>query len=192
MFTGIVQEIGEIESLKKSSSLTTVVIKTTALAQTAEVSDSVAVNGVCLTVTKKERDVLYFDAVGPTLAKTNLKRLKRGEKVNLEPALKVGDKLGGHFVLGHVDCEVKLRRAIKQKEFYILEVEFPVVWKKYIIANGSIAIDGISLTIKKVFGRIFTVAVIPFTWAHTTLKDKKPGSYLNLECDYLLKQKSSL
>jgi len=188
MFTGIVQETGVVADIKRSSSLTVLTIRASAVAQSAAVSDSIAVNGVCLTVTKKNKDLLSFDAVGPTLEKTTLKRLKNNDQVNIEPALKVGDKLGGHFVLGHVDCEAKLRRAVKQKDFYTLEIEFPVVWKKYIIANGSVAIDGISLTVKKVIGRIFTVAVIPFTWQHTTLKGKKPGSYLNLECDYLLKQ----
>jgi len=192
MFTGIIKEVGSIARAVKGSSLTRLGIKSSLCYADARVSDSIAVNGVCLTVTAKENDVLFFDAIGPTLEKTNLRRVKPGDKVNLESAMRSGDKLGGHFVLGHIDCTVRLKRAVKQGQYYRLEIGVPAAYKKFIIENGSVALDGVSLTIKKVTGLSFMAAVVPFTREHTTLKDKRPGSSLNLECDYLLKGRITL
>ena len=189
MFTGIVKEVGTVESINKSSSLTKLGIKAKDIYKEAQVSDSIAVNGTCLTLIYKDKDILYFEAVNPTLEKTNLKRLKKGDFVNLESALKAGDKMGGHFVLGHVDCEGKLKRTIKKTQFWQMEVEVLSKDIKFLVENGSVALDGISLTVKRVAGRSFTVDIIPFTYEHTILKNKKPGSWLNIEFDYLLKQK---
>ena len=104
-------------------------------------------------------------------------------------ALEAGDKMGGHFVLGHVECEGKLKRAIKKAQFWQMEIEVLSKDIKFLVENGSVALDGISLTIKRVLGRSFTVDIIPFTYEHTTLKSKSAGSWLNIEFDYLLKQK---
>ena len=188
MFTGIVKEIGKIQRITKASTLTKLGISAPVLFAQAQASDSISVNGTCLTLTRKEDDTLYFDAVSSTLAKTNLKRAKKGDFANLEPALKVGEKLGGHFVLGHVDGEVKLRRVIKKGDFYQLEIEYLSSFRKFLVENGSVALEGISLTIKKILPRIFTLDIIPFTYENTNLKYKKSGDYLNIEFDYLLKK----
>lgn len=188
MFTGIIQEVGRIDKITRGSSLTTLGVSAKKVWQDAQVSDSIAINGVCLTVTDKKDKLLFFQAVAPTLKASNLKRLKKGDLVNLEPALKVGDKLGGHFVLGHVDGEVRLRRKIKQKDYWRMEIDMPSAFRKFLRENGSVALEGISLTVKKIMARFFTVDIIPFTYEHTTLKDKKAGDRLNVEFDHLIKQ----
>jgi riboflavin synthase len=187
MFTGIIKEIGRVEKIIKQGSLTKLGIGSKELWNDADISDSIAVNGVCLTVVKKEKNLIFFDAVDSTIGVSNLKRLKKNDCVNLEPALKMGDKLGGHFVLGHVDGEVKLRRIIKLKDYHQIEIDLLSANKKFILENGSVALEGISLTVKKVLPRIFTVNVIPFTFAHTNLKYKRLGDWVNIEFDHLLK-----
>tara|TARA_B100000315_G_C14456657_1_gene531735 strand:+ start:315 stop:884 length:570 start_codon:yes stop_codon:yes gene_type:complete len=188
MFTGIIQEIGQVQSLLKSKGLIKLGLESKQLFSSAKPSDSIAVNGACLTVVKKEKNILFFEAIPSTLKMTNIKSLKRGDFVNLESALKIGDELGGHFVLGHVDSELKLRKIIKFSGYWTLEIESPISYKKYILANGSIAIEGISLSIKKVLARSFTVDVIGYTYNNTNLKYKKVGGLLNVEFDYLLKK----
>lgn len=189
MFTGIVSEIGRIEKITRAVSLIKFGIEAPAVAHEAKVSDSIAVNGVCLTVVNKQKDILFFDAIASTLVHTNLKRLKKNDYVNIESSLAVGEKLGGHFVLGHVDSEAKLRRVIKKSNQWSLEIELQPRFRKFVLQNGSIAVEGISLTIKNVLPQVFTVDIIPFTYAHTTLQYKRPGDQLNIEFDYLLKQK---
>ena len=112
MFTGIVKEVGRIDKVIKDNSLIKLGVKSTAIFKSAEASDSISVSGVCLTLIHKEKDLLFFEAIASTLKNTNIRRLKKGDYVNLEPALNLSDKLGGHFVLGHVDKELKLRRVI--------------------------------------------------------------------------------
>ena len=191
MFTGIVKEIGRVVKITRSGSLTKIGIESRIVSKDAETSDSICVNGVCLTLTDKEKDFLYFDAIASTLKNTNFKHLKKGNLVNLEPALTLGDKLGGHFVLGHVDAEVKLRRIISKGNHWQLEIELPSVFRKFILENGSITIEGISLTIKKVLLRSFYLDIVPFTYDNTNLKYKRAGDWINVEFDYLLKQKLS-
>ncbi|MCF7908432.1 MAG: riboflavin synthase [Candidatus Omnitrophica bacterium] len=188
MFTGIIKEVVKVTAFSKKSSLSVIAVSSKKLASEAEVSDSMAINGVCLTLTKKSKNDLFFEAVASTLANTNLKRLKVGDLVNLEPALKAGDKLGGHFVLGHVDTELKLRRIIKKGDYWQVEIDLPSRFKSKVLENGSIAVEGISLTVKKIYPKYFTLDIIPFTYRDTTLQDKKPGAQLNVEFDYLLKQ----
>ena len=190
MFTGIVQEVGKVEKITRAGSSMVVGISCGAISAEAKLSDSIAVNGVCLTIIKKEKDLLFSEAVAPTIAKTNLKYLKLGTIVNLEPALSVGDKLGGHFVLGHIDCAARLKKIVNRGAFRQVEIDLPIEFKKYAVENGSIAVDGVSLTIKKVMARSFTLDIIPFTWEHTALKHRRPGYMANLEFDYLLKGKS--
>jgi len=190
MFTGIIKELGNVEKILRNSTLTKIGVKAKAVFEEAKASDSISVDGVCLTVSDKKNDILFFDAVKPTIEKTNLKRLKLRDFVNLEPALKMGEKLGGHFVLGHIDIEDKIKRIIKKNNYWQLEINLPVNFKKYIIDNGSVSLNGISLTVKKVTPRFFTVDIIPFTYENTNLKYKKVGDWVNLEFDYLLKSKA--
>jgi len=189
MFTGIVKEIGQVETIVRAKSLVKLGISSRAIYKQAKPSDSISVNGVCLTLIDKKKDLLLFEAVDSTLKNTNLKRLKVKDSVNLESALEAGDKLGGHFVLGHVDCELRLRRIIKKGDYWQIEVDLPARFRSKVLENGSIAIEGISLTIKKVYPNYFTVDIIPFTYRDTTLQHKKSGTCLNVEFDYLLKGK---
>ena len=188
MFTGIISEIGKVKIASKSSSLFKLSLQSKALYKDSVISDSIAVNGVCLTLTAKKKDLLFFEAMTSTLASTNIKRLKPGDFINLEPALKTGDKLGGHFVLGHIDCELKLRRKIKKSGFWELEIELPARFRKYILENGSVALEGVSLTVKKIMAKVFTVEVLPFTHNNTTIQHMRSGDWINVEFDYLLKK----
>ncbi len=190
MFTGIVKEIGTLKKAARNSSSVKLEISSAVVSQDAQPSDSISVNGVCLTVTSKSKNLLLFDAISSTLKNTNLKRLKPGDFVNLEPALSLGEKVGGHFVLGHIDTELKLRRVIKKTGHWQLEIDLPPAFRRNVLENGSVAIEGISLTVKKVLPRIFSVDIIPFTYSNTTLKYKRTGDFLNIEFDYLLKQKN--
>lgn len=189
MFTGIVREIGKVKKIAKSGSSIKLEIESIVILREANISDSISVNGVCLTLSSKDKSTLSFDAISSTLKNTNLKRLKKGEYVNLEPALSLGEKVGGHFVLGHIDSELKLRRLIKKSGHWQLEIDLPSMFRKNILINGSIAIEGISLTIKKVLPRTFAVDVVPFTYENTTIRYKRIGNFLNIEFDYLLKKK---
>ncbi|MBU2102184.1 MAG: riboflavin synthase, partial [Candidatus Omnitrophica bacterium] len=173
---------------RKKSTITTFTIQAPVSAQSASASDSIAINGVCLTVTRKEKNLLVFDAVAPTLIKTNLATMRIGDRINIEPALKVGGTLGGHFVLGHIDATAKLVRVINKRNYWQVTLALPVKKYGHLVENGSIAVEGVSLTVKKFSGREITLDIIPFTYLHTTLQYKKPGSWLNMEFDYLLKK----
>lgn len=188
MFTGIIQEIGQIEKISKINTLTKIAISSKIIFEEATVSDSISVNGVCLTLTDKKNNILYFDVVKSTVEKTNLKRIKSRDAVNLEQALKMGDKLGGHFVLGHIDCETRIKRIIKKVSYYTLEIDMPTAFRRFIAENGSIALNGISLTVKSVKANSFSADIIPFTYENTNLKYKRIGDWLNIEFDYLLKK----
>lgn len=187
MFTGIVKETGKVTKIERKSTLWRLDIEAGLLADSAQISDSISVNGACLTVIAKKGKVLTFEAVKPTLDTTNLKKLKIGSIVNLEDALKTGDKVGGHFVLGHVDCLGQVKKVKKSSNFYVFEIKFPITYRTFLVPKGSIAIEGISLTVDTVRGSSFTVNIIPFTFDHTTLKTRHPGDDVNLEFDYLLK-----
>jgi riboflavin synthase len=187
MFTGIIKEIGKVSSIVKKGTITELGVISEIIYPDSKVSDSISLNGVCLTLIYKQKKSLFFEVVKSTLENTNLKRLKVGDFVNLEPSLKFQDKVGGHFVLGHVDGEARLRRVVSLKSYWQFEIELPSAFKRFILEKGSIAIEGISLTIKKVFNRYFTVDIIPFTYQHTNLKYKRAGDWLNIEYDYLLK-----
>jgi len=187
LFTGIIKEVGKVGKIEKKANLWKVGIFSSLIFSQSSISDSISVNGVCLTLTEKRNGLLFFEVIRTTLENTNLKRLRVNSLVNLEPSLKLQDKLGGHFVLGHIDCEGRIRSIIKKRDFYIFQIECPQTFKKYIIEKGSIAIEGISLTIQKKLPSSFLVNIIPFTFQHTNLKEKKVGDWLNIEFDYLLK-----
>jgi riboflavin synthase len=190
MFTGIVKETGKVEKIIKTSSLAKIGVSAKTIFKETATGDSICVNGVCLTVTGKNNSIIFFDAVRSTLEKTNLKKLKIKEIVNLEPALKLGEKFGGHFVLGHVDCESKLKRIIRKNNYWQLEIDLAQNFRKYIVENGSVTLDGVSLTVKKITPHSFTVDIIPFTYENTNLKYRRIGNWLNVEFDYLLKNQT--
>ncbi len=187
MFTGLIQDLGEVISITPNNEGAKLVIKTNKLINEIQIDDSVACNGVCLTATQVNSDSFVAQAVHVTLEKTTIGALKTGSKLNLELALRPIDRLGGHFVQGHVNGRGKLIAVNKKGENFELTFELPEHLMKYMISEGSIAIDGISLTIAKVQGNHVSVSIIPHTWSVTALHTKKVGDLFNIEADMLAK-----
>ena len=184
MFTGIVEGIGTLAEVKGTGGGFRVSIHT-ALASELKIGDSLAVNGVCLTVILIDGDHVLAD-VGPETARiTTLGTLQREQEVNLERSVKVDGRVDGHFVLGHVDGVGGVEEIRAEGESRWLTIGFPPPLAQYFIRKGSIAVDGISLTVAGLGERQFDVMVIPHTWAHTTLKNLRKGDKVNLECDMI-------
>jgi riboflavin synthase len=181
MFTGIVRELGAVASFDGSR----LVVAAAETAAGAAVGDSVAVAGVCLTVVERHEDRLAFDVVPETLSRTALRRLELGSGVNLEPSLRVGDQLGGHVVQGHVDAVGSVRSVTPEGDGRRLWIDAPESVLAYCVEKGSIAVDGVSLTIAAFDDEGFEVALIPHTLAVTTLGALEPGDAVNLEADVL-------
>lgn len=191
MFTGIIKELGKVHELSRIGNLYKIAIESQNIFKSINIGDSVAVNGVCLTVKEKKGNILSFDVVDETIRKTNLKTLKAKELVNLEDALKAGDPLGGHFVLGHIDCISEIKDSRRIGADISMDVEVPKEYMDLVVEKGSIAIDGISLTIGEVKENRFNIYLIPHTLKATTLGMKQRGDKLNVEFDiigkYILK-----
>jgi len=185
MFTGIVEETGTVQVLKGGSQGATLKVAGASLIPELKTGDSVAVNGVCLTVTECSSGMFSCDLSGETLERTTLRHLAPGMAVNLERPLAVGSRLGGHFVMGHVDGTGKLVSRETSGDGAVMAFGFPAKLERYLIYKGSIAVDGISLTIASLTERCFTVAIIPHTLAMTNLRDLRPGASVNLEVDLL-------
>ncbi|MGH3032233.1 MAG: riboflavin synthase [Gaiellaceae bacterium] len=183
MFTGIVREIGRVEDVRAGDGGVRLSIRAPRTAAGTAVGDSVAVGGVCLTATASEDGVLAFDAVPETLRRSSLGRLRAGAAVNVEPPLRAGEPLGGHFVQGHVDGIGRVRRADAEG----LEIEAPPEILRYCVQKGSIAVEGVSLTIASVAEDSFTVALVPHTRQATTLGALGEGDEVNLEADLMAK-----
>jgi len=186
MFTGIVEDLGVVKGLKRKSKdvVFTFQVGNINLKKVTP-GDSIAVNGTCLTVTSIGKKCFSVDASHETLAKTNLGKLKTGKKVNLERALKAGDKLGGHIVNGHIDGVGKVISKTKKGDSFEFRFLVPKKLSKYIVEKGSIAVDGVSLTINTVEGYEFVVNIIPFTQEATTFGSLRKGSTVNIECDII-------
>jgi riboflavin synthase len=187
MFTGLIQEVGTIRSITKNNEGKEFIIHAPGLISEIKVDDSVATNGVCLTATKVEEETFRVQAIHVTLEKTSLGFLEAGSKVNLELSLKPTDRLGGHMVQGHVNGLGKIQAIKKIGENWEIEVSIPEGLRKYMILEGSIALDGISLTIARLTSKSLTVAIIPHTLEKTSLSSKKVGDHLNLEVDMVAK-----
>jgi len=186
MFTGIVTETGRVVKMSRAGETARIEIACGSTAEKVETGDSVAVNGVCLSVVDIGKN-LAFDVVGNTLKKTALKRLKTGAAVNLENALRMGDDVSGHMVSGHVDGERRVRRNQKASGGWVLEVATQPGDGEYLVPGGSVAIDGVSLTVGEMRRGCFRVYLIPHTLAGTTLEFKKTGDYVNIEFDMMSK-----
>lgn len=184
MFTGLIEAVGIVSEIRVQAQLVTLTVKATLA---VALGDSVAVNGVCLTVTKQTKKTLSFEIMSRTWKDTTLAVLSVGQLVNLERALLPTARLGGHFVSGHVDGPGKLVAIVKQQQTYELEIATDKKWFTYIVPKGSIALDGVSLTIQTVKAKSFIVGVIPHTLKHTRLQSLQPGDLLNLEFDMLAK-----
>ncbi len=185
MFTGLVRELGSVSSLKSTGSGAVLAVKAGEIAKEAAIGDSIAVNGACLTVTEINGNALSFDLSAETLKSTTLGKLKPGERVNLEPSLTPSGKLGGHFVTGHVDAVGKIIRKTPEGATEKFEIEAPPEVMRFLIKKGSVAVDGISLTVVDVLKSSFTVVIIPHTSKMTTLGFKGAGDAVNLEADML-------
>jgi riboflavin synthase len=185
MFTGIIQGVGEVDSFETAGEKARIVLKVGDLAGRVSPGDSVSVSGVCLTAVNIQGTRIHFDAVKTTLAKTTLNQLRRRDHVNLETALRVGDPLGGHLVYGHVDGVGTLRSLNKKTGEVRIRIDAPEEVLSYLVERGSVAVDGISLTVASVHADGFEIAVIPYTLAETTLKDAHKGDRVNLEADMI-------
>ena len=185
MFTGLILEMGEILSVKRRSGGAILSHKSKEVAASAKQGDSISVNGVCLTVINTNNNILSFDLSEETLRSTNLGSLKTGDAVNLEPSLSFNSKIGGHFVTGHVDAAGKIRSKVNIGDMVKVEIEAPVNVINFLVEKGSVAVDGISLTVVDILKNIFTVMIIPHTAKLTTIGFKGPGDTVNLEADIL-------
>lgn len=185
MFTGIAKELGIVHNMSKAGANYRLDIESKNIAKSVKIGDSVAVNGVCLTLVDIKNNVMSFDVMAQTVRMTNLTGLKSNDRVNLEDSLKAGDPLGGHFVLGHIDCAGKITDIKKTGGEVCIEIGIPGNFANLIVDKGSIAIDGVSLTIGKASGDKFNVYLIPHTFGTTTLGFGKPGDKLNIEFDIL-------
>lgn len=192
MFTGLIEETGTVESLKKSAQSAQITIQAQKVLHSLRIGDSIAVNGVCLTVISFDGFRFTVDAMAETLRRTNGKGFLPGARVNLERALRLGDRLGGHIVSGHIDGTGVVRLSAREDNAVTICIAAPENILKYIVQKGSVAVDGVSLTVTEADDRLFQVCVIPHTQQETTLLQKKIGDAVNLECDVIAKYTEKL
>lgn len=183
MFTGIIEEVGVVKSIRMGAQSAVITIQAEKVMEDIHVGDSIATNGVCLTVTSFDKNSYSVDVMHETLRRTNLGTLKSGSRVNLERAMAADGRFGGHIVAGHVDDPGTITSMEKDDNAIWITIRTTPAVLKYIVEKGSIAIDGISLTVARVDDKSFAVSVIPHTGANTTLLEKKPGDTVNLETD---------
>lgn len=187
MFTGLIEEIGEIESVVSLGGGKKLKVRANNILNDIKIDDSIAINGCCQTVVSFDKNSLEVVAIEETLKKTTLGTFKKGTKVNLERALAVGTRMGGHYVQGHIDCVGSVVKVVAGRTEHLVTISFPSEFRKYLVNVGSIALEGISLTLAKVEANSFTVAIIPHTWANTSINNLKVGQKVNLEFDILSK-----
>jgi len=187
MFTGLIEEVGEVVAVPASDSGTQLQIAAPAIAKKSRSGNSIAVNGCCLTLTSRRGNRLNFDLLEETITRTNLKKLRRNDPVNLERALSAEGRLGGHFVQGHIDYVSRIVAFEKKGPDFRLEVELPATFAQYVARKGSIALNGISLTVADVFPKGFAVWIIPYTKRYTNLSRTQAGDLVNVEFDILAK-----
>ncbi len=186
MFTGLIEETATVQAVRSNGHGRTITIRTTkAFLRDAKIDDSIAVNGTCLTIVRKTALSFTVDAVEETLKKTTTGALRVGSKVNLEKALKFSDRMGGHLVLGHVDTTGTIESIGKKSPGWLLTIGFAPEYARYVVPVGSIAVDGISLTVAEKKEGSVVLAIIPHTMEKTSLGTKKRGERVNIEFDYL-------
>lgn len=185
MFTGLIQSIGTVRRLDRQGDSASIRIASSLVADDLQLGESIAVNGVCLTVIKWDDDSFVADVSSETLHCSNLGGLRANSRVNLERALRLCDRLGGHLVSGHIDCVAKVRRRYQDQNAIRFEFSVPEEHLRYLVAKGSVAIDGISLTVNTVDADGFAVAIIPHSLEMTTLKERREGDTVNIETDVI-------
>jgi riboflavin synthase len=184
MFTGLIEAVGEVVQVKPTAAGFRLHVST-ALAPEMTAGDSLAMNGVCLTVVAADEGGVHVDVSPETARVTALGNLQRGSLLNLERPMRADARVGGHFVQGHVDATGTVEEIRQEGDSWWLTIKFPATIAAYIVRKGSIAVDGISLTVAGVDDRRFDVQIIPYTWQHTTLQSIKVNDLVNLECDIL-------
>lgn len=187
MFTGLVREVGEVAWLRTTDQTLQLLVKAPRTAARARTGESISVNGCCLTVTAHREGHCMFDLLAETMERTNFGQLKPGSPVNLERALRVGGRLGGHFVQGHIDCAAKVVGIEEKGPDIRLDIALPDGSGCYVVHKGSIAVNGVSLTVAEANEQRFSVWVIPHTFENTNLGDLEVGDLVNLEFDILAK-----
>lgn len=187
MFTGIVEEIGTIKEFSKNNQNALITVECSKILEDVKIGDSIAIDGVCQTVTDFENKTFSAQVSKETLAVTTFSGFKAGQKVNLERALTLSSRLGGHIVTGHIDGLGKIQNIQKLSEFYNIKIEVEKSLTKYIAKKGSVTINGISLTIADIISNEFSIAVIPHTFENTNLQNLKIGDFVNIEVDILAK-----
>jgi riboflavin synthase len=185
MFTGLIEDVGRVGALTRKKGSAILTVETKLAARAMALGASVAVNGACLTVVKKLKGAFTVDVSPETLARTNLAQLERGNLVNLEQSMRLQERLGGHLVTGHVDGVATVESIRKQGEFTIFDFRLPVRLGAFLVAKGSVAVDGISLTVNECRRDGFSVAIIPFTLRHTNLQARSLGDKVNIETDLI-------
>lgn len=185
MFTGLIEEIGIVKSITKGTGSARMTIQASEVISETKIGDSICTNGVCLTVTQLSSNTFSVDIMPETMRKSNLGKLLMGSKVNLERALKVSQRMGGHIVSGHIDGTGVISNFLEEENATWITIKTPRPLLKYIIDKGSIAIDGTSLTVADVDDESFKVSIIPHTKEKTILVSKKVGDDVNLECDII-------
>jgi riboflavin synthase len=187
MFTGLIEEVGTVIAVNTSKSRNQLKLTAPRVAKKIRRGDSLAVSGCCLTLNSRRGDALIFDLLEETIARTNLKNLQRKHLVNLERAVTASERFGGHFIQGHVDCVSPVVGYQKRGADFRLEIELPHTFAHYVARKGSIAVDGISLTVADVLPKSFVTWIIPYTKTHTNLDRVRAGDLMNLEFDIMAK-----
>ena len=185
MFTGIIKELGRVHGIAGLGNIYKLSVEAKDIVNGLTIGDSVAVNGVCLTLTGKNKNILEFDVMTETIRKTGLGKLGFADTVNLEDALKANGSIGGHFVTGHIDCVGRIRDIKRSSDEVSIDVVFPEEYNDLVVQKGSIAIDGISLTVGRVTKNSVTIYIIPHTLKNTTLGAKRIGDDVNIEFDLI-------
>ena len=187
MFTGLIEEVGSVTAVGVSKNGSQLKIAAPQVAKKIRRGDSLAVSGCCLTLNSRRGDELIFDLLEETIARTNLKTLQRNQMVNLERAVTASERFGGHFIQGHIDCVSPVTTCQKSGADFRLEIELPEAFAHYVACKGSIAVNGISLTVADVLPKSFVTWIIPYTKTHTNLDRVQAGDLMNLEFDILAK-----
>lgn len=187
MFTGIVEELGFFKKISRTGSGAVLAVESKICLSDAKIGDSISINGACLTVVGIKGSDISFDVSEETFKRTNIGKLKPGERVNIERSLMADSRLGGHFVTGHIDCIGKIVKKDRQGEYFNIEIEIPTIFMNYLVEKGSVAIDGISLTVNSIGKKSFSLMIIPHTLSLTTLADKGRVDIVNIEVDILAK-----
>ena len=192
MFTGLIEEVGKVVALRFVNRAAVLTVKTSLAVRAMELGASIAVNGACLTVVKKGRGKFTVDMSPETLKRTSLKELRAGSLVNLERPMRLNGRLGGHLVTGHVDGVAAVAAIEKKGEFTFFNFRLPRRLGAFLVSKGSVAVDGISLTVNECGPGQFSVAIIPFTLQHTNLRGRRVGDKVNIETDLIGKYVNKL